>query len=196
MKKLPTIEKLAFALETEAPERRISFYEDPDPENLYALVVGTNDDSLRKKLAGLFGCEKEDESTFSESSHFQVYSHWNGLGHVNMRDLADEFIFFEGEFFDFSVTVAELKSLALLSRKNTEARLNIPKFESDWDIIHPGRRGAEAAPIDPGREHNLLNAIAAHFAATLPSAQIENHLQAVAPAGNWETGNGVRETED
>jgi hypothetical protein len=118
MKKLPTVEKLAFALEIEPPESCISFFEDPDWENRYALIVGTNDDSLRRKLAYLFGCESEDEWAFSECSYFQVSSHWHGRGHVNLRDLADEFIFLEGEFFDFSVTVAELKSLALLSRNS------------------------------------------------------------------------------
>lgn len=137
MKKLPSVEKLVAALETESPETLMSFREDSDPENLYGLFVGAKDDQLQNNLALLFGCS-ENESDCSEFIHFEVSPDWHGRGRVNMRDLADEFIYLEGEFFDFSITVAELRSLAFLSRNNTAAMLVIPKFRSDWDTIHPG----------------------------------------------------------
>ena len=113
MNKLTSIETLVAALKNEVSETTISFYEETDRENLYALIVGTDDDRLRNKLAKLFGCEEEDEGCFSEYTHFEVFPDWYERGKVNMRDLADEFIGLKGEFFNFSITVAELRLLPL-----------------------------------------------------------------------------------
>ena len=105
------LEKLVAFLATELPETQISFCEESDPDIRYALVVGTEENQLLHKLARLFGCFDE-KPHWADHTHFEADDDWHGRGKVNLRDLADEFIAIKGEFFDFSITIAELRMLA------------------------------------------------------------------------------------
>ncbi len=108
MNKFTELEKLVAFLAKHSPETQISFCEESDPNMRYALVVGTDDNELLHKLARLFGC-REEAPPWADHTHFEADDDWHGRGEVNLRDLADEFVAIKGEFFDFAITIAELR---------------------------------------------------------------------------------------
>ena len=104
------LKKLALALKDENPKALVTFLEDPDPDNRYALTVHTEDGLLRK-LAQLFGCP-EKELPGEDDNEFEAGDHWHGRGQINLRTLADEVIQMNGPFFTEAYTVEELRKLA------------------------------------------------------------------------------------
>ncbi len=103
------LERLVWCLRHEQPELQITFREESQRDVRYTLVVSTSDRALLQKLASLLGCRAKDLPSANATS-FEVYDSWNGRGEVDMRELADEFMQTEGEFFDFDITIGELRS--------------------------------------------------------------------------------------
>jgi hypothetical protein len=105
------LEKLANLLRSEPPEKVITFREESARDIRYTLVVGSDDPVLLIKLAWLFGCP-EKRIFQLENRFFEAGDDWHGRGQVDLRELADEFLPVRGQFFDFDITIAELRSLA------------------------------------------------------------------------------------
>lgn len=105
------LEKLVALLNTAPPEKAITFREESARDMRYTLVVGSDDLALLMKLAWVFGCPKERIFQL-DSRFFEAGDDWHGRGQVDLRELAGEFLPTKGEFFDFDITVAELRSLA------------------------------------------------------------------------------------
>jgi len=87
----------------------IRFTEDADPENRFALEIECEDEAISNLIAGFYGCPK-DELPFD--AVFQASDSWHGQGEGNLRDLADEIIAEYGEFFDVTLPVSKIISLA------------------------------------------------------------------------------------
>lgn len=111
MNETTEIEKLVALLSTETAARQITFREESARDMRYALIVGVGNAELLHKLARIFGCPNGHFLWMGET-HFEAADDWHGQGDVNLRDLADEFIAIKGEFFDFDITIAELRSQA------------------------------------------------------------------------------------
>ena len=105
------LKNFALALVDENPKALITFSEDPDPDNRYALTVNTAESRLLRKLARLFGCP-EKELPEDDSVEFEAGDHWHGRGEINLRTLADELIQIHGPFFRSGFTVEELQRFA------------------------------------------------------------------------------------
>jgi hypothetical protein len=75
-------------------------------------VIGAPSNALLRKLAVLFGCPRENLPP-PDDTRFEASDNWHGRGPVDLRELADEFMPTQGEFFDFDITVRELAALAL-----------------------------------------------------------------------------------
>lgn len=106
------LEKLVTLLSTESAETEITFREESTRDIRYTLVIGTEDNPLLLKLARIFGCPAKD-LPWARNKRFEACDDWHGRGKVNLRELADELIVIHGEFFDFQLTLAELRLLAL-----------------------------------------------------------------------------------
>jgi hypothetical protein len=115
MNKGTELEKLVALLSTERPEKAITFREESARDIRYTLVVGSDDLVLLMKLAWLFGCPQERIFQL-EDRLFEAGDDWHGRGQVDLRELADEFLSMQGEFFDFDITIFELRSLAQRGR--------------------------------------------------------------------------------
>lgn len=111
MNKIPEIEKLVALLSNEPPETKISFHEESARDTRYTLVVGANDNTLLRKLAGFFGCPNQ-HLPGARDTKFEASDAWHGRGQVDLRALADELMAKYGEFFDFDATLTELRSYA------------------------------------------------------------------------------------
>ena len=111
MNETTEIERLAALLSNEPPETEITFREESARDIRYTIVVGTNDNTLLRKLAGFFGCPNQ-HLPGARDTRFEVGDNWHGRGQVDLRDLADELMVTHGEFFDFDTTLAELWSHA------------------------------------------------------------------------------------
>jgi hypothetical protein len=103
------LERLVWCLRGEQPKLQITFREESSRDVRYTLVVSTSDRALLQKLAALLGCPAENLPRTSDTS-FEVSDSWNGRGEVDMRELADELMKTEGEFFDFDITIRELRT--------------------------------------------------------------------------------------
>jgi len=102
--------KLGDLLADESPEATITFREESARESRYTLVISTPGNALLRKLALLFGCPKENLPPPGDT-RFEASDNWHGRGSVDLRELADEFMPTQGEFFDFDITVRELVAL-------------------------------------------------------------------------------------
>jgi hypothetical protein len=105
------LKKLGQALKDANPKTFITFKEDHDPENRYAIVVNTEEHGLLRKLAKIFGC-LEEELPEDDAVEFEAGDHWHGRGEINLRTLADELIQIHGPFFSSVFTVEELQRFA------------------------------------------------------------------------------------
>ena len=114
MNETTELEKLAALLSTESPETEITFREESSRDIRYTLVVGSNDNALLRKLAGLFGCP-DQHLPWARDTQFEAGDYWHGRGEVDLRELADEFMTTHDEFFDFDTTLAELRSIVRLA---------------------------------------------------------------------------------
>lgn len=101
------LQRLVALLLTESPELEITFREESARDIRYTLVVASCDNTLLCKLARIFGCR--DERLPFGRGRFEAGDDWHGRGEVNLRDLADEFFVTDGQFFDFDVTIGELR---------------------------------------------------------------------------------------
>ena len=108
MNETTELDKLVALLSTESPETEITFREESARDIRYTLVVGTNDNTLLCKLARLFGCREEHLPSAGET-RFEADDDWHGRGQVDLRELADEFFQTEGQFFDFDISINELR---------------------------------------------------------------------------------------
>ncbi len=111
------LEKLVELLSTEPPEKTITFREESARDVRYTLLVDSDDPVLLLKLAWLFGCPRERIFQL-ENGPLEASDHWHGRGQVDLRELADEFIPIKGEFFDFDITIFELRSLVRRNLKH------------------------------------------------------------------------------
>lgn len=111
MNEATELQRLVTLLSSESPEAEITFREESARDIRYTLVVSSRDNTLLCKLAHIFGCR--DERLPLNRARFEAGDDWHGRGEVNLRDLADEFSRTDGEFFDFDITIAELRSRAL-----------------------------------------------------------------------------------
>jgi len=102
--------KLVRCLSSESSEAVITFREESAREIRYGLVVGTDSNSLLRKLAMVFGCPEKNLPSPGRTC-FEAKDNWHGLGDVDLRALADEFTPGHGEFFDFDITISELRAL-------------------------------------------------------------------------------------
>jgi hypothetical protein len=109
MKESTELGKLAAFLVNEAPETRITFREESARDIRYSLVVGTEDNELLRKLARAFGCPVWNLPWVSDK-RFEASDDWHGRGSVDLRELADELTAIEGEFFDFDITIGDLRA--------------------------------------------------------------------------------------
>ena len=105
------LEKLVDLLATESPQTPISFREESAREIRYTLVVGTDNNALLCKLAASFGCPPHDLPWMSDTC-FEAGDNWHGRGELDLRELADELMKSRGEFFDFDITIGELRALS------------------------------------------------------------------------------------
>jgi len=110
MNEATELENLVELLSTEPPEKTITFREESARDVRYTLLVGSDDPVLLLKLAWLFGCPQERIFQLGKGL-FEAGDDWHGRGQVNLRELADEFLLVQGEFFDFDITMFELRSL-------------------------------------------------------------------------------------
>ena len=115
MNETTELEKLVALLFTEPPETEITFREESARDIRYTLIVSSRDNALLRKLAEIFGCSNERLPKASDT-RFEAGDNWHGRGTVDLRELADGFMPAEGEFFDFDITIGELRSLALVSK--------------------------------------------------------------------------------
>lgn len=110
------IEKLVALLSAEPPEIEITFREESLRDIRYTLVVRTNDNALLRKLARVFGC-REGQLPAPGDTRFEAGDDWHGRGELDLRELADEFFQTEGEFFDFDITINELRMRVLETKR-------------------------------------------------------------------------------
>ncbi len=114
MNELTELQKLVPLLSMEPLETEITFREESAREIRYTLIVSCRNNALLRKLAEIFGCPNEHLPRRTDT-RFEAADNWHGRGAVDLRELADEFMPTEGEFFDFDITIGELRSLALIT---------------------------------------------------------------------------------
>lgn len=112
MKETIELKRLTALLSSEHPEVTITFREESARDTRYTLAVATDDCTLLRKLAQLFGCPDRCLPG-PRHTRFEAGDDWHGRGEVDLRDLADEFFRTDGEFFDFEITIGELRARAL-----------------------------------------------------------------------------------
>ncbi len=86
-------------------DTQITFFEDSDCGNLYALSLSSPSPTLARKVAGLCGCPADDLPT---DGAFEASDYWKG--EVSFRDVADELTAIWGEFFDETISLFGLRA--------------------------------------------------------------------------------------
>src|SRR5712672_1865174 len=94
------IKKFVALLSHESSEIEITFREESARDIRYTLAVSTDDNTLLRKLARLFGCPNQHLPQ-GHDARFEASDTWHGRGQIDLRQLADELMARHGEFFDF-----------------------------------------------------------------------------------------------
>lgn len=93
----------------------ITFQEESEADNRFALRVhdhvgGRVRPDLLRKLAAFFGCPEAELPEEGDCS-FEASDTWHCRGKGNLRDLADEIIKNDGQFFDLCYAVGEIRHI-------------------------------------------------------------------------------------
>jgi len=109
----PRIAALAEFLKDEDSSTQINFVEESRADDRYelSLTLRAASPGLIRCLAVYFGQSTKEAQQYEEDEDELTNAEVNGDG-GEWRALADEFVQLEGEFFDFTISVAELIELA------------------------------------------------------------------------------------
>jgi hypothetical protein len=97
--------KLLAHLHQFSGETMLTFREDTDPGNLYALSLACEDNALVRTVADVLGCPEDEKP---EGGGFENSDYWKG--EISLRDVADELTSIWGGFFDETVSLFGLRA--------------------------------------------------------------------------------------